>query len=209
MSQRLSTERRLEDLFARFPALRECRESLLRAFGALRDCYAAGGKVLLCGNGGSAADAEHWSGELMKGFCHPRPLPSEWKSKLGEDIADGLQEGLPAIPLPAFMSLLSAYANDVDAAMAFAQMVWALGRQGDVLVCLSTSGNSVNVLKALRVAHAKGMVTVGLTGAGGGEMAPLVDVCVKAPATGAHLVQELHLPIYHCLSLMLEDEFFA
>jgi len=199
----------LESLFERLPPLRECRESLERAFAALRDCYAGGGKALICGNGGSAADAEHWSAELMKGFRLHRPLPPEWRAKLGEDLADKLQGGLPAIPLPSFMSLSTAYANDVDPAMIFAQMVWGLGNRGDVLIGLSASGNAENVLRALRVARAKEMVAIGLTGASGGQMRPLVDVCVRVPATDVYLVQEYHLPVYHCLSLMLEDEFFG
>ena len=198
-----------QDLVARYPSLAPCRPDVEKAFALMRDCYRAGGKLLLCGNGGSAADAEHWSGELLKGFCSKRPLAARWREKLGVELADKLQEALPAIPLNGFLSLSSAFANDVDPQLAYAQLTWALGRQGDCLVGLSTSGNARNVIAAMRVARARDMRTLGLTGETGGKLVAEVDVCIRVPERETHKVQELHLPLYHCLCLMLEDEFFG
>jgi D-sedoheptulose 7-phosphate isomerase len=201
--------RHLADLTDRFPALAGCVEDIERAFALLRDCYAGGGKVLVCGNGGSAADAEHWSGELLKGFVKKRPLPPEMRQKLSPSLAEGLQGALPTIPLTGFLSFRTAFANDVDPELVFAQLVWALGRPGDALVALSTSGGSANVCAAMEAASARQMTTVALTGEDGGRLSELADVCIRAPAGETHLVQEYHVPIYHCLSLMLEDELFA
>jgi D-sedoheptulose 7-phosphate isomerase len=201
--------RHLVELIDRFPALAGCAEDIERAFALLRDCYAGGGKVLVCGNGGSAADAEHWAGELLKGFVTERPLPSEVRQRLSPKLAEGLQGALPTIPLTGFLSLRTAFANDVDPELVFAQLVWGLGRPGDALVALSTSGGSANVCAAVEAASARQMATVALTGQDGGRLGELADVCVRAPARETHLVQECHVPIYHCLSLMLEDEFFA
>lgn len=202
-------ERHLEEMIARLPVLAPCRETILAVAIRLRDTYASGGKVLLCGNGGSAADAEHWAGEMLKGFRLPRPLPPTARAQLGEDLADKLQGALPTIPLCGFPSLSTAYANDEDPQYVFAQLTWGLGRAEDALVAISTSGNSENVRLALRVARAKGMATIGLTGHGGGAMAPLCDLCVRVPDTVTHTIQELHLPVYHCLCLMVEEHFFG
>jgi D-sedoheptulose 7-phosphate isomerase len=199
----------LQELVAGFPELERCKGDIERAFRAMAACFRAGGKMLLCGNGGSAADCEHWSAELMKGFLKKRPLAQEWKEKLGAELGEKLQGALPAIPLPAFGSLNSAFANDVDPELAFAQGVWALGEQGDVLVAISTSGNAKNVLRAVEVARARGLVTVGLTGEGGGKLRRLAEICIRAPGREVHRIQQSHLPIYHCLCLMLEDEFFG
>jgi D-sedoheptulose 7-phosphate isomerase len=201
--------RYLVNLFDRLPALAACAEDIERAFAALRSCYTGGQKALICGNGGSAADAEHWAGELLKGFVKERPLPVEVRQRLSPRLAEGLQGALPMIPLTGFLSLRTAFANDVDPELIFAQLVWGLGRRGDVLVALSTSGNSPNVCAAVEVASARQMVTVALTGQDGGSLRELADVCIRAPARETHLVQEYHEPIYHCLSLMLEEEFFA
>ncbi|HUU27079.1 MAG TPA: SIS domain-containing protein [archaeon] len=198
----------LDGLIENFPLLESCRGDIERAFYALVDSFRKGGKILLCGNGGSAADCEHWSAELMKGFLKKRPLSEEWQKRLGEPLGSKLQGALPSVPLPALTSLTTAFANDVDPELAFAQCVWALGVPGDVLVALSTSGNSKNILQAVRVAKAKGLVTVGLTGQSGGKLAGLADICIKAPAKEVHRVQQYHLPIYHALCLMLEDKFF-
>lgn len=199
----------VERLVERYGKLESCAGDVTRAFEIMRDSFRAGGKMLLCGNGGSAADAEHWCGELMKGFESKRPLDAEARSKLPAELADALQGALPAIPLTGFLSLRTAFANDVSGELVFAQMVWGLGRKGDVLAALSTSGNSPNVCRAAEAAKARGMATVGLTGQGGGRLAELADVAIKAPAERTCLVQEYHLPIYHCLSLMLEEEFFG
>jgi D-sedoheptulose 7-phosphate isomerase len=175
----------------------------------MRDCFRRGGKILLCGNGGSAADAEHWAGELLKGFVHKRPLNQKDQHGLPAQLALKLQGGLPAIALTGFVSLGTAFANDVDPQLVFAQLVWVLGRPGDLLVGISTSGNARNVCAAMEVAKARGLVRVGLSGKTGGRLFSNCDLCVRAPAIETYLIQEFHLPIYHCLSLMLEDDFFG
>ena len=201
--------RRLNELFDRFPALTGCAEDIERAYEVLRACFAAGCKLLVCGNGGSAADAEHWAAELLKGFVSKRPLSPDARKGLTPRLAEGLQGALPTIPLTGFLSYRTAFANDVDPDLVFAQLVWALGRPGDVLAALSTSGESTNVCLAAEVASAREMKVLALTGEAGGPLSRLADVCIRVPARQTHLVQEYHLPVYHCLSLMLEDEFFA
>jgi D-sedoheptulose 7-phosphate isomerase len=151
------------------PELAECRTDIERVFEILRDCFQHGGKLLLCGNGGSAADAEHWAGELLKGFAHKRPLKSEEKSRLPVDIGVKLQGALPAIPLTGFVSLGTAFANDVDPQLTFAQLVWGLGKPGDVLIGISTSGNARNVCAAMEVAQARRLLRIGLSGKFGGS----------------------------------------
>lgn len=198
----------LKELIRRRPELAPCKVSIADAFATLRACFRSGGKVLLCGNGGSAADADHWSAELLKGFCRERPLSAKSRKGMPRGIARRLQGALPAIPLSSFPALSSAFANDVSAELTFAQLVTALGHRGDVLIALSTSGRSPNVCLAAQAARARGMATVALTGSGGGRLARLADVAVRVPARETHLVQEFHLPVYHCLSLMLEDAFF-
>ncbi len=199
----------LEDLLRRLPALEPCAADIEHAFATLRDCFAVGGKALACGNGGSAADAEHWAGELLKGMLNQRPLTPEARESLPPALADRLQGALPMIPLTGFLSYRTAFANDVDRELVFAQLVWALGRPGDVLVALSTSGESANICAAADAAAAKGMAIIALTGAAGGRLRALADVAIRVPARDTHLVQEYHLPVYHCLSIMLEDEFFG
>lgn len=201
--------RHLQDLVERYPTLAPLAGDLGTAFACLRDTFAGGGKLLLCGNGGSAADCEHWAGEMLKGFQRPRVLPDDERALLPAELASVLEPGLPVIPLPALMSVTTAFANDVDARFALAQCAFALGRPGDALVGISTSGDAGNVVLAARAARARGMATVGLTGRHGGRLAAEVDLCLRAPADGCAEVQELHLPIYHCLSRMLEDAFFA
>jgi D-sedoheptulose 7-phosphate isomerase len=199
----------LDKLLERRPELAPCRGEVARAFGMLRDCFQGGGKLLLCGNGGSAADAEHWAGELLKGFGQKRPLNSAEKGRLSADLGLKLQGALPAIPLTGFVSLSTAFANDVDPHLAFAQLVWALGKPGDVLVGISTSGNARNVCAAMEAARARSMCCLGLSGRTGGRLHPLCDLCIRVPATETYLIQELHLPIYHTLCFMLEDECFG
>ncbi len=198
----------IERLLSRYPALSVCARDMETSVRAIGDAFAAGGKLLLCGNGGSAADAEHWAGELLKGFRRPRPLSDAVAEKLDPGVADKLQGGLPAIPLTGFTAFNSAFANDADHAFAFAQLVLALGRSGDVLAAISTSGNAENVVNAVRTAKALGLTVVGLTGESGGRVALSADICIKAPADIVHEVQELHLPIYHTLCSMLEERFF-
>ena len=199
---------RLDTLIKRLPELSACHASITEAYEALRACFAAGGKLLLCGNGGSASDADHWAGELLKGFSHKRPLKIKARRKLPSYLAENLQGALPAIPLTGFPALGSAFCNDVAPDLVFAQLTSALGTRGDVLVALSTSGNAKNVCHALETARARGLRTIGLTGATGGRLRSLCEICIRVPATETYRIQEYHLPIYHCLSLMLEDAFF-
>ncbi len=199
----------LANLLKRCPELAGSEKTILQAYETLRNSFRAGGKVLLCGNGGSAADADHWAGELLKSFCADRRLSKKARAGLRPAIASKLEGALPAIPLGAFQAAITAFGNDVDPHLAYAQLTWALGRRGDVLVAISTSGNAQNVCAAAEVARAKGMKVLALTAAGGGKLKRLSDVCIRAPAKETYRAQEFHLPIYHCLSLMLEDEFFG
>ncbi len=203
------SKRHLTALLARYPELADAEPSIRQAFEVLRKCFRGGNKILLCGNGGSAADADHWAGELLKSFCADRRLPKKSRAGLPAAIAAKLEGALPAIPLTSFPAATSAFGNDVDPNLAYAQLTFALGRGGDVLVALSTSGNAQNVCAAAQVARARGMKVIALTGAGGGKIKGLSDVCVRAPAKETFRAQEFHLPVYHCLSLMLEDEFFG
>lgn len=199
---------RLSQLLQRAPALSSCIEDVQRAYEAMRDGFASGGKLLICGNGGSGADAEHWAGELLKGFGSKRLLGATAREKLGADLASQLQGALPVIPITGFLGLRTAWQNDCDPDYVYAQLVYGLGREGDVLVGISTSGNSRNVSHALETAHKLGLKTVALTGAGGGRAAQIADIAVRVPSCETYLIQEFHLPIYHTLCLMLEDEFF-
>lgn len=187
----------------------------MAAYRALVDTFSGGGKLLTCGNGGSAADSEHIVGELMKGFLHPRPLPAAEKAaltqqagSLGERIASGLQGALPAISLTSQTALNTAVLNDNDPELIFAQQVYGLGRPGDGLLGISTSGNSLNVVCAVQVAKLKGLRTIALTGRSGGRLLGEVDVCIRVPAERVTEVQEYHLPVYHAICLMLEAHFF-
>ncbi len=202
-------QRHLTNLLQRRPELAGTVPSITRAYAVLRQCFRVDGKILLCGNGGSAADADHWAGELLKGFCKDRPLSKSERGSLRPAIASKLQGALPAIPLTSFPAASTAFGNDVDPALAYAQLTSALGRRGDVLVGISTSGNAANVCAAAAVARAKGMKVIALTAATGGKLKGLSDVCICAPTRETYRAQEYHLPIYHCLSLMLEEEFFG
>ena len=202
-------KRHLTNLLECRPELAGAVPSIQQAYTVLRLCFRSGGKVLLCGNGGSAADADHWAGELLKGFCKTRPLSRQQRGRLRPAIAAKLQGALPAIPLTSFPAASTAFGNDVDPDLAYAQLTSALGRRGDVLVGLSTSGNAANVCAAAEVARAKGLKVIGLTAASGGKLKGLSDVCICAPTQETYRAQEYHLPIYHCLSLMLEEEFFG
>jgi len=204
----------LAALVARLPDLCECRPQIAAATDLLITVFENGGKLLLCGNGGSAADCEHIAGELLKGFERRRPLSQEVRGKLaaqgpeGAELAAKLQQGLPAIALTGHISFATAFANDVDPALTFAQLVTALGRPGDGLLAISTSGNARNVVLAARAARALGVRTIGLTGRGGGALAPLCDLSIIAPGGTVAEVQERHLPIYHHLCREIESHFF-
>lgn len=198
----------LDNLICRAPALACCVTDIEHAFLTLASAFRSGRKLLLCGNGGSAADAEHWAGELLKGFCSKRPLSDAEKQGLPPELAGRLQGALPVIPLTGFTALSTAFANDVAPELVFAQLIWGLGNPGDVFIGISTSGNAANVCAAAQAARAKGLITLALTGEGGGKLAPLCDHALRVPAAETYRIQEYHLPVYHCLCLMLEDEFF-
>ena len=209
-------EKHIDLLIERYPILEECRQSLIDAYLIMEEAYEGDHKLLIAGNGGSAADSEHIAGELMKRFKTPRPVTSEFAEKLkaidpvrGEQLAQNLERSLMAIPLVAHEALTTAYINDVDGYGVFAQQLLGFGRPGDVFLGISTSGNSKNVIPATVVARALGMKVIGLTGAKGGELAQVADVAVRVPETETYMIQELHLPVYHCWCLMLEDKFFG
>lgn len=203
-----AVEGHLDALAARRPELAPIRGSAAAAFSLLRDTFEGGRTLYLAGNGGSASDCEHFAAELLKSFSAPRPLPSDARAGLPGPLASALELGLPAVPLTGFMGLRSAMSNDVPGAYEFAQLVQALGRSGDVLCCITTSGNSANLVQAAHVARARGVGVLGITARDGGQLAALCDVEVRAPATRTFEAQELHLPIYHTLALMLETHFF-
>ena len=190
-------QKHIDLLMERHPALEACKQDIVDAYLIMEECYENGGKLLVAGNGGSAADSEHIAGELMKRFKIQRPVSDEYAKKLveidperGPGLAKNLERSLMAIPL-------------------FAQQLMGFGREGDVFLGISTSGNSKNIMNATVVARASGIKVIGLTGATGGELAAVSDVAVKVPETETYMIQELHLPVYHCLCLMLEDRFFG
>ncbi len=206
----------LQHLIERYPRLGECSDSIREAYALMRACYERDGKLLIAGNGGSAADSEHIAGELMKRFRRPRPVESAFAEKLkaldpqrGPSLAGNLECSLMAIPLVAHEALTTAYINDVDGLGVFAQQLFGYGRPGDVFFAISTSGNSENILSAVVVAKALEIPVVGLTGADGGALAEAADVAIRVPETETYKIQELHLPVYHCLCMMLEDHFFG
>lgn len=194
----------IADLLKRYPSLKPLRASLEAGFHLLREGFQQSGKWLIAGNGGSASDADHIAGEWLKAFMIKQP-PSD----VPEELACHLQHALPAIPLANFIGLHTAFGNDCDPKWAFAQLTYALGKQGDGLLAISTSGNSENILNAVRVARAKRMKVLGLTGRSGGALKALCDVCVCAPEDETYKIQELHLPIYHCWCRMIEGHFFG
>ena len=198
----------LENLISRRPELASCKEDIARACDAFLSCYRAGNQVLLCGNGGSAADCEHIAGELVKRFSRPRPLPSDLAEKLGPELTSQLHGALPALSLPSMVGFTTAFLNDEQPEFAFAQQVVAFGKPGDVLLAISTSGNSANVVHAAKAAKALGLTAIGLTGESGGELGSLCDLTIRVPATEVPRIQELHLPVYHTLCQVVEDTLF-
>ncbi len=208
----------LKQLILRYPILESCKEDIEKSYCVLERCFASGNKLLIAGNGGSCADSEHIVGELMKGFKLPRKCSPEFAEKLkeidekrGGELAEKLQGGLPTIALAGHQGLNTAFINDVEngGLLVYAQQVYGYGKKGDVLLGISTSGNSKNVMNAVVVAKAMDMSVICLTGAKGGELAGVADVAIKVPETETFMIQELHLPIYHCLCLMLEERFFG
>lgn len=205
----------LDELIKRYPILERVREDIEAVYGILERCYENGGKLLIAGNGGSAADAEHIVGELMKGFVKRRPVTEEMKEALekadpvrGKELSEKLQGGLPAIALVDHAALSTAFANDVDGMLSYAQQVNGYGKPGDVFLGISTSGNAENVMYAAVTAKAKGMQVVGLTGKDGGKLVGIADAAVIVPEMETYKIQELHLPVYHALCLMLEHRFY-
>lgn len=210
-----STTEALEKLFECYPVLKKCRNDINAAAKMLCMSYHEGGKLIVCGNGGSAADAEHIVGELMKGFLKKRPLKQEIRDKMTEMfpqdanyLCTNLQGALPALSLVNAVALGTAFANDQAADLVFAQQVLGLGREGDILLAISTSGNSKNVLYAVKTAKVCGLRTIALTGRSGGKLKALADVTIAVPEDETYRVQELHLPVYHALCIAAEEEFF-
>ena len=209
-------EEQLSILIERYPMLSVCKDDIKKAYELLEAAYLQGRKLLVCGNGGSASDSEHIVGELMKEFKLKRKVYAdqaaalkEIDSELGQVLAENLQGALPAICLTGHSSLTTAFMNDANADLVFAQQVNGYGKPGDVFLGISTSGNSKNVLYAAVNAKAKGLKVVGLTGAKENKLMRFADVCIRVPETETYKIQELHLPVYHCLCLMLEDKFFG
>lgn len=204
----------LNELLNRYSALEVCRESLEEGKTELIHCYEAGGKVLLCGNGGSHADCDHIAGELMKGFLKARPLSEQTQAEMvkryscAKELLDKLQYGLPAISLPSFSALNSAFCNDVDSQLVYAQSLMALAESKDVLIAISTMGNSENVVNAAKVARALGAKVVALTGNDGGALREIADICICVPENETYKIQELHMPVYHYLCAEIEAHFF-
>lgn len=208
--------RHIEELIKRYPTLVLCRQSIEMAYMLLVDCYRNGGKLLIAGNGGSAADSEHMAGELMKRFRLARPVNDEFADKLrkidkerGEFLAANLECSLMAISLVTHEAFTTACMNDINALGVFAQQLLGYGKEGDVFLAISTSGNSKNIMYATVVARALGLKIIGLTGKDGGELVDVADIAIKVPEEETYKIQELHLPVYHCLCMMLEESFFG
>lgn len=206
----------VNNLLVRYPILESAGADIRRAYEVMENSFACKGKLLVCGNGGSAADAEHIVGELMKGFCLPRNLDrammnalKKTDSEFGGKLAEKLQRALPAIALSNHNSLNTAFLNDVDGLLCYAQQVMGYGNPGDIFMGISTSGNSGNILYAAVTARAKGLKVIGLAGQNGGKLREYADVCIRVNETDTYKVQELQLPVYHCLCLMLEERFFG
>ena len=206
----------LNELLSRYPQLEICKKDIENAVEAIINCYENGGKLILCGNGGSCADCDHIVGELMKGFLKLRPLSDEKKIEMkkncdlvDDEILSKLQGGLPAISLPSITALNSAFCNDVDPELIYAQPLMSLANKNDILIGLSTSGNSKNVFGAVKVAKALGIKVIGLTGKAGGKLRECADICIKAPETETFKIQELHLPIYHYICAAVEEYFWS
>lgn len=210
-----NSEQIRSELFQRYPNLIFCERAIDEAYGLILSCYKADGKLLLAGNGGSAADSDHFTGEMTKSFKFNRAIDAglgrnleEMYGEEGKELAENLEGGLMAIPLSQFAAANTAFMNDVSPESAFAQMVQTFGRKNDVFIGITTSGNSGNIIKALMVAKACGVRTICLTGKTGGRCKDLCDVCICVPETETFKVQELHLPVYHALCSMVEADLF-
>jgi phosphoheptose isomerase len=211
----MKEEHILNELVGRYPVLESCKDDIREASMKIIDCYLKGGKLLVCGNGGSCSDADHIVSELMKSFEKKRPIDKTLQDSLasvsgerGNWIAERLQNALPAISLNAHTALYSAISNDIDASLAFAQQVLGYGQADDVLLAISTSGNSGNVIDAAITAKAKGLLVIGLTGESGGRMKEYCNVTINVPSSNTPEVQEFHLPVYHTICRIIEERFF-
>lgn len=207
-------ETEIEQLLSNYPQLTIMKNNIMQAYEVICRCYENKNKLLLCGNGGSAADCEHIVGELMKEFLVKRKLPKEEENRLrmygaDEKMIDNVVEALPAVSLTSHIGFLTAFCNDNSAEDMFAQQLYVLGNSGDVLWAISTSGNSSNVIKAAIVAKAKGIRIIGMTGADGGKLAKYSDVLLNVPSDSTARIQEMHIPVYHTICAMLESHFFA
>ena len=196
----------IENLITRHPSLSAIKSELEAAAALMTETYLRSGKILLCGNGGSAADCDHIAGELLKGFLSPRKITDEAVPVL---FREKLQGSLPAISIPALTAALTASLNDLDPEFAYAQLLRGLAKEGDLLIAISTSGNAKNVLRAAELARAMGLNILSLTGEGGGALAGIATVALRAPEKETYLIQELHLPIYHCLCAEVERRIFG
>jgi D-sedoheptulose 7-phosphate isomerase len=213
---RMESRAYLEELTGRYPKLKQVETAIDEAARALVNCYLNGHKVLICGNGGSSSDSDHIAGELMKGFEQTRPINETLKKQLisvseerGGYLSEKLQQGLPAISLTAHTGLMTAVSNDTDASLVYAQQVIGYGKPGDVLIGISTSGNSQSVLDAIIAAKAMGLTVIGMTGETGGRIKPFCDILINVPERRTSFVQELHLPVYHTLCLIVENHFYG
>ena len=198
----------INELILSFENLRMLENEIRTSANLITESFSNGNKLLLCGNGGSCADCEHIAGEMVKQFAKERPLSPEIVEKLGPELSSELHGGLPALSLPSMIGFHTAFNNDNNPEFAFAQQVVAFGKTNDVLWGISTSGNSKNVLHAVKTAKALGLKTIGLTGENGGELSQIADITIKAPADNVARIQELHLPIYHAICAFVEDKMF-
>lgn len=204
-----------QELFERYPSLRACESDLDKALELMRKTYESGGVIYVCGNGGSCSDSDHIVGELMKGFLSRRPPLESESEKLRElfpeitNVSEKFQRAIPAVSLTAQGAILSAFANDVDPGFVYAQLVYGYARENDLVIGLSTSGNSLNVVNAIKAAKLRSAATIAMTGARGSKLSALSDVTLKAPETETFKIQELHLPMYHYLCAALEEELFG
>ena len=196
----------MKNLWNRYPELESCRQEIEQAVECMVKTYQQKGKILLCGNGGSASDCEHIAGELLKSFMFNRTVEDK---RVPSDLRPDLQGSLPAIPLPSIMAAFTATINDMDPAMVYAQLLYGLGKEGDLLIAISTSGNAENVARAAKLARSMGMSVLSLTGEGGGVLATLSDITIRVPAKETYRVQEYHLPVYHYLCASVEDRLFG
>lgn len=209
------TNNLLNEFYLRYPNLEYLKSPINKSINELVECYKNGRKILVCGNGGSCADSEHIAGELLKSFMLKRKIDVELEKKLkdsyseeGEYIANNLQQGIKCIPLTSFSALNTAFANDCDEKMTFAQLTNVFGNNGDILIGISTSGNSKNVVYAAKVARVKNMKVIALTGESGGKLKDIADILLNVPSTETFKIQEYHLPIYHILCACIESEIF-